>query len=69
MTKSEKAYFKKLVTDNNNLIERVYNKTQYDFMSKEQREGFIQGITAATECFAEFVGMKVISVDVNNMPE
>lgn len=69
MTKSEKAYFKKLVTDNNNLIERVYNKTQYDFMSKEQREGFIQGLTAATECFAAFVNMEVASIDLNRMPE
>jgi hypothetical protein len=67
MTKSEKEYFEKLVTDNNRLIERVYNKEQFNFMSKEQREGFIQGVTAGIECFAEYLGMEVKSVNLNTM--
>ena len=69
MTKSEKTYIQKLVTDNNNLIKEVYNKTMYDFMSKEQREGFIQGLTAGTECFAALVNIEVESVDLNHMSE
>jgi hypothetical protein len=69
MTKSEKEYIKKLVQDNNNLIQEVYDKTRLGFMSKDQREGFIQGVSAALECFANFVNMEVVGVDLNHIPE
>jgi len=67
MNKSEKKYLTSLINDNNRLIQNVYDKKQLAFMTTEQREAFILGVSVASECFAMFLNMKVISVDINNI--
>lgn len=67
MTKKEREYITRLVNDNNNLIKDVYSGTRLEFMSKAQKEGFIQGISACLECFADMVNMQVAQVDLNNL--
>ena len=67
MTKTERNYISKLVADANRHIEEVYSGTMYDFMTHDQRVGYIQGVTAGLEPFATLIDMEVVSVDLNNM--
>lgn len=67
MTKTERAYLEQLVAETNRHIKEVYTGMLYDFMGRDQREGYIQGVSAALEPFAALIGMEVIGVDLNRM--
>lgn len=67
MTKTERTYIEKLIEQTNRHIKAVYSGTLYDFMSHDQREGYIQGVSYALEPFAALIDMEVIGVDLNNM--
>lgn len=67
MTKSDLDFIGLLVKGTNRHIEEVYSGTALDFMTHDQRIGYIQGVTAALKPFAILIGMEVVSVDLNNM--
>lgn len=64
MTKEEKTYLLKIIKDTNRTIEKIkQGKYQPDFLTKAEREKFLQGINEVLEPLAYFLGQEPESID------
>lgn len=64
MTKEEKTYLLKIIKDTNRTIEKIkQGKYQPDFLTKTEREKFLQGINEVLEPLAYFLEQEPESID------